>query len=197
MERGRSQQGCRSLGRKRSFYPSFPLLFSRSVVSDSVTPWTAARQAPLSFTVCWSLLKLLSIESVMPSNRFIHCRLLFLLPSLVPSIRVFSKESVLRIRWPKCWSSNFSISPSNEYSGLICPSLLLELLICLFRCSGTDWVAFKRTRVVGVSGSLSLCVWLKDRSQDRLARLPFSSQPEGAGKTLSFPCRELLSFAAN
>ena len=139
----------------------------------------------------------MSTESVMPSNCFIHCRLLFLLPSLVPSIRVFSKESVLRIRWPKYWSSNFSISPSNEYSGLICPSLLLELLICLFRFSGTDWVTFKRTRVLGVSGSLSLCVWLKDRSQNRPAHLPFSSQREGAAKTLSFPCRELLSFAAN
>ena len=125
------------------------------------TPGTRAHQASLSFTTPQSLLTLMSIESVMPSNHLIHCRLLFLLPSLVPSIRVFSKESVLRIRWPKYWRSSFSISPSNEYSGLICPSLLLELLICLLRFSDTDGVMFKGTRVLGVSGSLILRVWLK------------------------------------
>ena len=80
-------------------------------------PWTAARQASLSFPVSWSLLKLLSTESVMPSNHLILCRRLLLLPSIFPSIRVFSSESVLHIRWPKYWS--FSFSPSNEYSGLI------------------------------------------------------------------------------
>ena len=83
------------------------------------TPWTAARQASLSITSSRSLFKLMSIESVMPSNHLILCRLLLLLPSIFPSIRVFSKESVLHIRWPKYWSFSFSISPSNEYSGLI------------------------------------------------------------------------------
>ena len=83
------------------------------------TPWTAARQACLSITNSQSLLKLMSIESVMPSSHLILCRPLFLLPSIFPSIRVFSSESVLCIRWPKYWSFSFSISPSNEYSGLI------------------------------------------------------------------------------
>ena len=83
------------------------------------TPWTAAHQASLSFTIPWSLLKLMSIESVLPSHHLILCHPLLLLPSIFPSIRVFSKESVLHIRWPKYWSFSFSISPSNEYSGLI------------------------------------------------------------------------------
>ena len=94
------------------------LLFSRSVVSDSVTPWTAACQAFLSFTISWSLLKPIPIESVMPSNHLILCCLL-LLPSIFPSIRVFSNESALCIRWPKYWCFSFSISPFREYSGLI------------------------------------------------------------------------------
>ena len=81
------------------------------------TPWTAGRQASLSITISWSLLKLMSIELVMPSNHLILCCPLLVTPSLFPSIRVFSNESGLCIRWPKCWS--FSISPSNEYSGLI------------------------------------------------------------------------------
>ena len=84
-----------------------------------VTPWTAACQASLYFTISWSLLKLMSIESVMPSNHLILCRLLLLLPSIFPSIRVFSSELALHIRWLKYWSFSFSISPSNEYSGLI------------------------------------------------------------------------------
>ena len=83
------------------------------------TPQTAARQASLSFTISWSLLKLMSIESVMPSNHLILCHPLLLLPSVFPSIRVFSNESALLIRWPKYWSFNFSISPSNEYSELV------------------------------------------------------------------------------
>ena len=95
------------------------LLFSHSVVSNSATPWTAAHQASLSFTIFWSLLKLMSIESVLPSHHLILCHPLLLLPSIFPSIRVLSSESVLRIRWPKYWSFSFSISPSNEYSGLI------------------------------------------------------------------------------
>ena len=81
--------------------------------------WTAARQASLSITNSWSLLRLMSIESVMPSNHLILCRPLLLLPSILPNISVFSNESVLHIRWPKYWSFSFSISSSNEYSGLI------------------------------------------------------------------------------
>ena len=83
------------------------------------TPWTAARQASLSITNSRSLLKLMSIESVMSSNHLILCHPLLLLPSIFPSIRVFPNESVLHIRWPKYWSFSFSISPSNDYSELI------------------------------------------------------------------------------
>ena len=97
---------------------SSPLFqFSRSVMSDSGTPWTAARQASLSITISWSLLTLISIKSVMPSNHLIFCHPL-LLPSIFPSIRVFSNESALGLRWPKYWRFSFSISPSNEYSQL-------------------------------------------------------------------------------
>ena len=84
-----------------------------------VTPWTAGHQAPLSITSLQSLLTLMSIESGMPSNHLIFCHPLLLPTSIFPSIRVFSNESVLCIRWPKCWSFSFSISPSNEYSGPI------------------------------------------------------------------------------
>ena len=90
-----------------------------SHVQFFVTPWIAAHQAFLSFTISWSLLKLMSIESVMPSNHLILCHPLLLLPSIFPSIRVFSYESALHIRWPKDWSFSFSISLHNEYSGLI------------------------------------------------------------------------------
>ena len=86
---------------------------------DSVTPWTAAHQDSLSITNSWSLLKLMFIESVMPSNHLILCRSLLLPPSIFPSIRVFSSESVLHIRWPKYWSFSFSIMPSKEHPGLI------------------------------------------------------------------------------
>ena len=92
---------------------------SLSRVPTLVTPWTAARQASLSITNSQSLPRLMSIELVMPSNDTILCRPLFLLPSVFPSIRVFSNESGLRIRWPKCWSFSFNINPSNEHSGLI------------------------------------------------------------------------------
>ena len=84
-----------------------------------VTPWTAARQASLYITNPQSLLRLMSIESVMPSNHLILCRPLLLPPSIFPSIRVFSNQSVLHIRWPKYWSFSFSISPSNEHLGLV------------------------------------------------------------------------------
>ena len=86
---------------------------------SSKLQWTAACQASLSFTISWSLLKLMSIESVMPSNHLILCHPLLLLPSIFPSIRVFSKELALCIRWPKYWSFSFSISPSSDYLGLI------------------------------------------------------------------------------
>ena len=92
---------------------------SLSRVQLFVTPWTAARQASLSITSSQSLLKLVSIELVMPSNHLILCCPLLLLPSILASIRVFSNESTLRIRWLKYWSVSFSISPSNEYLGLI------------------------------------------------------------------------------
>ena len=93
--------------------------FSHSVMSDSAIPWTAACQASLSITNSQNLLKPVSIESVMPSNHLILCHPRLLLPSIFPSTRVFSNESALHIRWPKNWSFSFSISPSNEYSGLI------------------------------------------------------------------------------
>ena len=92
---------------------------SLSHVRLFATPWTAARQASLSITNSWSLLKLMSIESVMPSHHLILCHPLLLLPSIFPSIKVFSNESALRIRQPKYWSFSLNISPSNEYLGLI------------------------------------------------------------------------------
>ena len=111
---------------KDLFYPKMeaPLLQFRSVqllihVQLFAIPWTAACQASLSITKSQSLLKFMYIESVMPSNHFILCHPLLLPPSISPSIRVFSNESVLRIRWPKYWSFSFNISPSNEYSGLM------------------------------------------------------------------------------
>ena len=97
------------------------LLFSQSLscVWLFATPWTAACQSSLSFTISPSLLKLRSVQLMMPSNRLILCHPLLLLPSIFPSIRVFSSESALRLRWPKYWSFGFSISPSHDYSGLI------------------------------------------------------------------------------
>ena len=97
----------------------FSSVQSLSHVQLFLTPWTAACQASPSVTNSWSLLKLMSIESVMPFNHLILCYPLLLLPSIFPSIRVFSSEVALHIRWPKYWSFSFSISPSNEYSGLI------------------------------------------------------------------------------
>ena len=97
----------------------FVVVKSLSHVQLFVTLWTAACQASLSFTITQSLLKLMSIEPVMPSNHLILCRPLLLLPSVFPSIRVFSNDSALRIRWPKYWSFSFSISPFNEHLGLI------------------------------------------------------------------------------
>ena len=100
-----------------------------------VTPWTVACQASLSITNSWSLLKLMSIESVMPFNHLVFCHLLLLPPSICPSIKVFSNESVPHIRWPKYWSFSFSISPSNEYSGNMIS----------FRMDRLDLLAVQRT----------------------------------------------------
>ena len=97
----------------------FSSVQSLSCVQLFATPWSTARQASLSITNSRSLLKLMSIKSVMPSSHLILCRPLLLLPSLPPSIRVFSNESTLHIRWPQYWSFSFSISPSNEHPGLI------------------------------------------------------------------------------
>ena len=104
---------------KNTHLYQFSSLQSLSHVRLFVTPWTAACQASLSITNCQSLPRLMSTESVMPSKHLILCCPLFLLPPIPPSIRVFSNESVLRIRWPKYWSFSFSLSPSNEYSGPI------------------------------------------------------------------------------
>ena len=125
---------------KERFFPTLRFSNIYSVQSLSrvrlfSTPWTAARQGSLSIANSRSLLKLMSIESVMPSNHLILCHPLLLLPSIFPSIRVFSSESVLHIRWPKYWSFNFSISLSNEYSGLI--------------SFGMDWLA-----LLAVQGTL-------------------------------------------
>ena len=118
----------------------FSSVQSLSHVQLFATPGTTASQASLSITNSWSLLKLMSIESVMPSNYLILCRPLLLPPSIFPSIRVFSNESALRIRWPKYWSCSFNISPSNEHSGLI------------FRM---DWLALPA--VQGILKSLLQC----------------------------------------
>ena len=98
----------------------FSSVQSLSCVQLFATPWTTAHQASLSITNSQSLLKLMSIELMIPSKHLILCHPLLLLPSILPSIRVFPNESVLHIRWPKDWSFSFSINPSNEYSGLIC-----------------------------------------------------------------------------
>ena len=102
-----------------SFSVQFSSVQSLSCVQLFATPWTAVHQASLSITNSKSLPKPMSIESVMPSNHLILCCPLLLPPSIFPSIRVFSNESALRIRWPKCWSFTFNISPSNEHPGLI------------------------------------------------------------------------------
>ena len=107
----------------------FSSVQSLSHVQLFVTLWTAACHASLSITNSWSFLKFKSIELVMPSNHLILCRPLLLPPSIIPSIRVFSNESALHIRWPKYWSFSFSISPSNEHSGLIFRMDWLDLLV--------------------------------------------------------------------
>ena len=116
---------------------------SLSHVRLLATPWTAARQASLCFTILQSLLKLMSLESVMPSNHLILCRPLLLLPSIFPSIRVFSNESALCNRWPKYWRFTFSISPSNVSSGLIYLGLTDLISLQSKRLSGL----FSRTTI--------------------------------------------------
>ena len=108
-----------------------------------VAPWTATRQGSLSITNSQSLLKLMSIETVMPSNNLILCHPLLLLPSIFPSIRVFSNELALRIRWPKYWSFNFNISPSNEYSNW-------------FPLGRTGWISLQFTRLSRVFSSTTV-----------------------------------------
>ena len=103
----------------QNYSVQFSSVQSLSRVRLLATPWIAARQASLTITNSWSLLKLMPIDSVMPSSHLILCHPLLLLPSIPPSIRVFSTESTLHMRWPKYWSFNFSISPSNEHPGLI------------------------------------------------------------------------------
>ena len=112
----------------------FSSVQSLSRVRIYVTPWIAAQQASMSITNSRSLLKLMSIKAVMPSNHLILCHPLLLLPSIIPNIGVFSSESVIHIRWPKYWSFSFSISPSREYSGLIS-----------FRMDWFDLLAVQRT----------------------------------------------------
>ena len=133
-----SQQPQGSKESKRPSVPHIEIILISSVqllshVRLFVTPWTAARQPSLSITNSGSLLKLMSIKSVMPSNHLIVCHPLLLLPSIFPRIRVFSNESLL-IKWPKYWSFRFSVSPSHEYSGLI-----------FFRIDWLDLLAVQRT----------------------------------------------------
>ena len=125
--------------------------FSHSVMSKSAAPWTAAHQASLSITNSWSLLRLMFIESVMPSNHLILCCPLLLLPSIFLSMRVFSDESALHIRWPKCWSFSFNISPSIDYSGLIS-----------FRMDWLDLLAVQGTlkNLLQHHSSKALILWL-------------------------------------
>ena len=118
--------------RLQEHHPVTSVSSVHSVVSNSVIPWTAAHQASPFITNSWSLVKLMSIESVMPSNHLILSRPLLLLPLIFPSNRVFTNEPVLHIRWPKYWSFSFSISPSNEYSGLIS-----------FSPEWTGWISFQ------------------------------------------------------
>ena len=129
-------------------YMQSSVQFTCSVVSDSATSWTTARQASLSITNSQSLLKLMSIESVMPSKHLILCLLLLLLPSIFVIIKVFSNEVTLHIRWPKYWSFNFSISPSNEHSGLI-------------SLGWTGWISLQST-------SCEMSGWVKHKLESRL-----------------------------
>ena len=116
IQRHKATDFAKSTAKLSSIEDKFSSVQSLSRVQLFVTLWTVARETSLSITNSWSLLKLMSIDPVMPSNHLILCHPLLLLPSIFPSIRVFSDESVLCIRWPKYWSFSFSVSPSNEYS---------------------------------------------------------------------------------
>ena len=126
------KQGEKKTGRGKAFFEKVQLgsVQLLSHVQLFVTPWTAAHQASLSITNSQNLPKLMSTESVMPSNHLILCRPLLLLPSIFPRIRVFSNESALHIRWPKYWSFSFHMSPSNEHPGLI-------------SLGGTGWISLQ------------------------------------------------------
>ena len=151
-----------------------------------VTPWTTACQASLSNTISWSLLKLMSIESVMPSNHLILCHPLFLLPPIFPSIRVFSQESALHIRWPKDWSFSFSISLSNEYSRLMS-----------FRMDWLDLLAVQGTlksllQHHSLKASILWCsAWLRNKKsgfETQIQRLMMEHPPEFR-ETTTLPSR--------
>ena len=133
--RGRVRQihSLYGIGGEIGYTAQFSSVQSLSRVQLFVSPWTAGRQASMSITKSWSLFKLMSIKSVMPSNHLILCRPL-LLPSIFPSIRVFSSESTFHVRWPKYWNFSFSISPSNENPGLTS-----------FRMAWLDLLAIQRT----------------------------------------------------
>ena len=133
-----------------------PVQFHRSGMSDSATPWTAACQASLFITSSWSLLKLMSIESVMLSNHLILCHPLLLLPSILPSIGVVSNKSVLCIMWPKYWSFRFNISPSNEYSGLI--SFRMDLLDYPYRPRDAQ-ESFPTPQFKSINSSVLSCLY--------------------------------------
>ena len=137
-------------------FSPFWCIFSVQLLSHVwlfATLWTTARQVSLSITNSWNLLKLISIESVMPSNHLILCHPLLLLPSIFPSIRVFSNESARRIRWPQYWSFSFNISPSNEHSGLIS-----------FRMDWLDLLAVQRTlkSLLQLHSSKASILWRSD-----------------------------------
>ena len=135
-----------------------PVPFSHSVVSNSSRPRIAARQASLSITSSRSLLKFMSIESVMPSSHLILRRPLLLLPQIPPSIRVFSNESTLRMRWPEYWSFSFSISPSNEHPGLISFRMDMYITICEID-DQSKFDAWNRALTAGALGWLRGMGW--------------------------------------
>ena len=132
----------------RAFAPQQELLLFTQPCPTFATPWTAAPQASLFFTISRSLLKLMSIDLVMPTNHLILCHPLLVLPSIFPSIRIFSNELALHIKWPKYWSFSFSISPSNEYSGLIS-----------FRIDWFDLLAVQGTLLKGSKKLIKIRKW--------------------------------------
>ena len=147
-----------------------------------VTWWTAASQARLSFTVSQNLLKFMSIELVMPCNHLILCHPLFLLPSIFPSLRVFSKELALRIKWPKFWSFSFSICPSNEYSGLI--SFKIDWFY-LFAIQGT------LKSLLQHHNSKASILWCPAFFMVRLSRLYMTTGKTIASTIQTFVCKEM------